>query len=54
MRNPSALDILNSEKEQTVYPPRMGEHHLSIEDPFDPDHDLCRVVRPEGELENQR
>ena len=28
----------------------MGEHHLAIEDPFDPDHDLCRVVRPEGEL----
>ena len=44
---PSALDIFNSDKEQT---PRMGEHHLSIEDPFDLDHDLCRVVRPEGEL----
>ena len=44
---PSALDILNSDKEQT---PRMGEHHLSIEDPFDLEHDLCRVVRPEGEL----
>lgn len=45
--NPSALDVLNSDKEQT---PRMGEHHLAIEDPFDLDHDLCRVVRPEGEL----
>ena len=44
---PSALDVLNSDKEQT---PRMGEHHLAIEDPFDLDHDLCRVVRPEGEL----
>ncbi len=44
---PSALDIFNSDKEQT---PRMGEHHLAIEDPFDLDHDLCRVVRPEGEL----
>ena len=42
---PSALDIFNSDKEQ---PPRMGEHHLSIEDPFDLEHDLCRVVRPEG------
>ena len=45
--NPSALDILNSEKE---HPPRMGEHHLAIEDPFDLDHDLSRVVRPQGEL----
>ena len=44
---PSALDIFNSDKEQI---PRMGEHHLAIEDPFDLDHDLCRVVRPEGEL----
>ena len=44
---PSALDILNSEKS---HPPRMGEHHLAIEDPFDIDHDLCRVVRAEGEL----
>ena len=45
---PSALDVFNSEKEN---PPRMGEHHLAIEDPFDLDHDLCRVVRPEGELQ---
>ncbi len=44
---PSALDIVNSEKEK---PPRMGEHHLSIEDPFDLGHDLSRVVRPVGEL----
>ncbi len=44
---PSALDILNSDKE---YPPKMGEHHLAIEDPFDIEHDLCRVVRAEGEL----
>ena len=28
----------------------MGEHHLSIEDPFDVEHDLCRVVRAVGEL----
>ena len=28
----------------------MGNHHLSIEDPLDKEHDLCRVVRPEGEL----
>lgn len=44
---PSALDIINSEKSK---PPRMGEHHLAIEDPFDLDHDLCRVVRAAGEL----
>ena len=44
---PSALDVINSQKEK---PPRMGEHHLSIEDPFDLDHDLSRVVRAEGEL----
>ena len=44
---PSALDVVNSEKEK---PPRMGEHHLSIEDPFDVGHDLSRVVRPVGEL----
>jgi hypothetical protein len=28
----------------------MGEHHLSIEDPFEVDHDLSRVVRAVGEL----
>ena len=28
----------------------MGEHHLAIEDPFDLDHDLSRVVRAVGEL----
>jgi DNA polymerase sigma len=44
---PSALDVVNSKKEK---PPRMGEHHLSIEDPFNPEHDLCRVVRAVGEL----
>jgi hypothetical protein len=44
---PSALDVINSEKDK---PPRMGEHHLSIEDPFDIEHDLCRVVRAVGEL----
>ena len=44
---PSALDVINSQKEK---PPRMGEHHLSIEDPFDLDHDLSRVVRAAGEL----
>ncbi len=44
---PSALDVVNSQKEK---PPRMGEHHLSIEDPFNPDHDLSRVVRAVGEL----
>ena len=44
---PSALDVINSQKEK---PPRMGEHHLSIEDPFDLDHDLSRVVRAVGEL----
>ena len=44
---PTALDVINSEKEK---PPRMGEHHLSIEDPFDIEHDLSRVVRAVGEL----
>tara|TARA_B100000767_G_scaffold274841_1_gene309214 strand:+ start:2135 stop:4225 length:2091 start_codon:yes stop_codon:yes gene_type:complete len=44
---PSAFDVVNSEKEK---PPRMGEHHLSIEDPFELGHDLSRVVRPIGEL----
>jgi len=44
---PSAFDVFNSDKEK---PPRMGEHHLAIEDPFDLDHDLSRVVRAEGEL----
>jgi len=45
--NPSALDVVNSEKD---HPPRMGEHHLAIEDPFEIDHDLSRVVRADGEL----
>ena len=45
--NPTALEIYNSDKEN---PGRMGEHHLAIEDPFETDHDLCRVVRAEGEL----
>ena len=40
--DPSALEVINSEKQK---PPRMGEHHLSIEDPFDVEHDLSRVVR---------
>ena len=44
---PSALDVYNSDKEK---PPKMGEHHLAIEDPFDLEHDLSRVVRAEGEL----
>ena len=44
---PTALEIYNSDKEN---PGRMGEHHLAIEDPFETDHDLCRVVRAEGEL----
>ena len=44
---PSAFDVINSDKEK---PPKMGEHHLSVEDPFDLDHDLSRVVRAEGEL----
>ena len=44
---PTALDVVNSEKDE---PPRMGEHHLAIEDPFDLDHDLSRVVRAVGEL----
>ena len=43
--NPTALEIFNSDKEN---PGRMGEHHLAIEDPFETDHDLCRVVRAEG------
>ena len=45
--DPTALDVVNSEKDE---PPRMGEHHLAIEDPFDLDHDLSRVVRAVGEL----
>ena len=45
--DPSAFEIFNSEKEK---PGRMGEHHLAIEDPFEINHDLCRVVRAEGEL----
>jgi len=44
---PSAFDIIKSNKKK---PPIMGEHHLPIEDPFNPEHDLCRVVRAEGEL----
>ena len=44
---PSALDVVNSDKKKLV---RMGEHHLAIEDPFDVEHDLCRVVWPDGEL----
>ena len=44
---PSALEIFNSDKEN---PGRMGGHHMAIEDPFDINHDLCRVVRAEGEL----
>ena len=45
---PSALDVITSKKDQ---PPRMGLHHLGIEDPFDLEHDLCRVLWPEGELD---
>ena len=45
--NPSAFEIFNSDKEN---PGRMGEHHLAVEDPFETEHDLSRVVRAEGEL----
>ena len=45
--DPSALEIYNSDKEN---PGRMGEHHLAIEDPFDLDHDLSRVVWADGEI----
>lgn len=44
---PSALDVITSKKDR---PPRVGAHHLAIEDPFDLDHDLCRVVWASGEL----
>jgi DNA polymerase sigma len=44
---PSAISIITTKKER---PGRMGAHHLCIEDPFNLDHDLCRVVRPEGEM----
>jgi DNA polymerase sigma len=44
---PSAISIITTKKEK---PGRMGAHHLCIEDPFNLDHDLCRVVRPEGEM----
>lgn len=44
---PTAFDIFNSDSENTN---RMGEHHMAIEDPFELDHDLCRVVNAEGEL----
>ena len=44
---PSAFEIFNSDKEN---PGRMGEHHLAVEDPFETEHDLSRVVRAEGEL----
>ncbi|MDP6869400.1 MAG: nucleotidyltransferase domain-containing protein [Candidatus Poseidoniaceae archaeon] len=43
--NPTALEANNSDSKL-----RMGLHHLPIEDPFDLEHDLCRVVRAEGEL----
>ncbi len=39
---PSPLDVLQGRAE------RCGEHLLPIEDPFDLNHDLSRVVRPEG------
>ena len=45
---PSAIEVLEAaEKGRDL---QMGYHHLSIEDPLDKEHDLCRVVRPEGEL----
>ncbi|CAI8156740.1 MAG: Uncharacterised protein [Methanobacteriota archaeon] len=44
---PSAFDIINSESKK---PPYMGLHHLPVEDPLAIEHDLCRVVRAEGEL----
>ena len=45
--NPSAFEIFNSDEEN---PGKMGEHHLAVEDPFETEHDLSRVVRAEGEL----
>lgn len=44
---PSAFDVINSESKK---PPYMGLHHLPVEDPLAIEHDLCRVVRAEGEL----
>ena len=46
--NPGAIEVMEAADEGEELP--MGYHHLSIEDPFDKEHDLCRVVRPEGEL----
>lgn len=45
--SPSAFEVIKSNNKK---PLKGGEHHLPIEDPFNPEHDLCRVVRGEGEL----
>ena len=44
---PSALEVVTSDSDKIG---RMGEHHLAIEDPFNTEHDLSRVVRAMGEL----
>ena len=41
---PSAIEVLRDDNL------RLGKHHMAIEDPFDPDLDLSRVLRAEGEL----
>ena len=41
---PSAIEVINSDNT------KMGNHHMAIEDPFDIDVDLCRVLRAHGEL----
>ena len=45
---PSAIEVIEAADEGLDL--HMGHHHLSMEDPFDKEHDVCRVVRPEGEL----
>ncbi len=45
---PDAIEAMEAAEDDTDL--QMGHHHLSIEDPLDKEHDLCRVVRPEGEL----
>ena len=45
---PSAIEALEAAEDGKDL--EMGHHHLSIEDPLDKEHDLSRVVRPEGEL----
>jgi len=45
--DPTSIDLLNLGK----YDAKTGKHHLPIQDPFDINHDLSRLLTAQGELQ---